>query len=58
MSVKFDHSFENFHSVNRYLAKSALSEKLAMASGAKIASESISNIRTVASLSKKISKSS
>lgn len=36
----------------RYLAKSTISEKEAMAAATKIASESITNIRTVASLSK------
>lgn len=35
----------------RYLAKSTISEKEAMAAATKIASESITNIRTVASLS-------
>lgn len=41
-----------FHANRRHLAKSAISEKDAIAAGTKIASESILNIRTVASLSK------
>lgn len=39
---------------SRHLAKSALSEKQAIEAGTKIASESIANIRTVASLRKKL----
>lgn len=46
--------YTNLRILNRHLAKSAISEKEAIAIGTKIASESITNIRTVASLRKYI----
>lgn len=59
MSIILMCSVKNFYSVylkNRTLSKSVLAEKDAIACGLKVASEAITNIRTVASLSKPFNK--